>query len=310
MILLATSLSGVAQDVRQQPPGWLWYEDPAAEAAAPDIVVQIPPAAASAPAPPKAWTTERIRKTLPRLQDLAVEDPTPENVKAYLALKRVVMNRAQRFAEVSMMVTQADAHLDENARFPLATAAAQAHVASVQTGLVSAVQEIGQNAGLFFFFRSDCPYCHQDLGVLRTLQLTTGMKVTCISLDGSGIDDQMCPNYLIDNGQGMRLGVSATPAFFLVRPPDLNNVVELGQGFLSLDELEKRIVEQSYYRRWVNTEIYEKSRLAKPMYTNGEGGGSDGDLQPGEATLIEAAVRRLPPETPGTAEPAVASQNQ
>lgn len=198
------------------------------------------------------------------------------------------------------MVTQSDANLDENARFPLATAVAQAHVAEVQSGLVSGVQEIAKDAGLFFFFRSDCAYCHADLSVLRTLQLATGIKIIAISLDGQGIDNNLFPNYLVDNGQGARLGVRATPAFFLVRPPDLNNVVEIGQGYLSLDELQKRIVEQSYYRGWIKTNTYEKSRIAAPMFVNGANGKAQMDVGPEDAKLIEAALTHLPPEVATT----------
>lgn len=210
-------------------------------------------------------------------------------------MQRIVVDRAQKFAEVSTMVTQSDPNLDENSRYPLATAAAQQHDAVVQTGLIDGIQEIGKTAGLFFFFRSDCQYCHEDLVVLRTLELSTGIKIVPISLDGQGIDDDLFPNYLIDSGQAAKLGVRETPSFFLVRPPDLNNVVEIGQGFLSLDEMEKRIVEQSYYRGWIKTDLYEKSRLAAPMFVSGKP--TDQDAMPAdEQSLIEAALKNLPPD--------------
>jgi len=294
-LVVAASTAALADSVQTRPPGWLWYHDPVpAHPAAPAKKIQ--PAASAQPARSQQWSTSWIRETLPRLRDLAVEDPSPDNVKAYLVMQRVAVDRAQRFAEVSTMVTQSDPNLDENSRFPLATAAAQKHVTAVQAGLTEGIQQIGQTAGLFFFFQSDCEYCHEDLVVLRTLELTTGIKVVPISLDGQGIDDQLFPNYLIDSGQAARLGVRVTPSFFLVRPPDLNNVVEIGQGYLSLDELEKRIVEQSYYRGWIKTNLYEKSRIATPMFVNGEPTGGGDDVAPGDRAVIERALQNLPRE--------------
>lgn len=236
-----------------------------------------------------------IRNTLPRLQDEAVQNPTPENVHAFLALQHMALDRSQRFAEVALKVTQSDPGLDENTRHPLASAAESVSVQNAQVGLLNGIQNLAQHAGLFFFFRSDCPYCHQDLSVLRTLELTTGIKVIGVSLDGENIDDNLFPNFLIDNGQALRLGVQSTPAFFLVRPPNMTDVVEIGQGYLSLDELEQRIIEQAYYRGWINADYYEKSRIAKPMDLRDEQPGNPGDLSDGDIQAIQAAVSKLPP---------------
>lgn len=299
-LALAVTTGVLAETSHTRPPGWLWYHDPVPvppkPPKPPKTKTPSPQPRQGAATPAQQWSTSWIRETLPKLRDLAVQDPTPINVKAYLVMQRVAVDRAQRFAEMSTMVTQSDPNLDENSRFPLATAAAQKHVTAVQAGLTEGIQEIGKTAGLFFFFRSDCEYCHEDLVVLRTLELSTGIKIVPISLDGQGIDDQLFPNYLIDTGQAARLGVRETPSFYLVRPPDMNNVVEIGQGYLSLDELEKRIVEQSYYRGWIKTNLYEKSRIATPMYVNGQPTGGGDDIAPGDQAVIEQALKSLPPD--------------
>jgi len=292
--------------------GWLWYHDPAHHADTPK-----PPTHRSDPAPgprpvpasDRPFSTVWIKENLDKLRDKAIEDPTPANVRAYLLLQRVAVDRSQQFAEVSTMVTQGDPALDENARFPLASAAAQQHVQQTATDTVSAIQSLSQTSGLFFFFRSDCPYCHADLSVLRTLELTTGIKITAISLDGQGIDPSLFPDYVIDNGQAARLGVQAVPAFYLVRPPDLSNVVELGQGYLALPDMQKRIVEQAYYHGWLSTNLYKQTRIAAPAYVRAPANPVDASL--GEADLddIRSAVERLDqsgdslPSTPVTPRP-------
>ena len=123
--------------------------------------------------------------------------------------------------------------------------------------------------------------------------LTTGIKITPISLDGPGIDDTLFPNYVVDNGVGLKLGISATPAFFLVRPPDLNNVVEIGQGFLSLTDLEQRIVDQSYFKGWIDESLYKTTRVAQQSVAIQGAPGSKTSLTADDETLIRSVVSRL-----------------
>lgn len=294
LLLLALPASAAGQSASSdQPQGWLWYRDhlPVVHPR-PKLVPHTP--AVIVDGGPSHWTTAWIHAELPQLLDRAVQDPTPRNVRAYLALQKLAVDRAQAYAEAATMVTQSDPDLDENARFPTASAAAEAATARAQTGLVSALQQLAHTAGLFFFFRSDCPYCHRDLSVLRTFELVTGMKVIGVSIDGQGIDDQLFPDYLIDNGQARRLGVVATPAFYLVRPPDMSDVVEIGQGYLSLDELETRIMEQAYYRHWVNGASFDQTRIAAPMYTASATSGNPGHIDQQDIDSIEAVVATLP----------------
>lgn len=235
---------------------------------------------------------------LERLRDVAIEEPTPENVHAYLLLQRLAINRSQKFAEVTQMVTQGDPELDENARFPLATAGAQEEQVVVNQRTVEALRTISKDAGLFFFFRSDCVYCHKDLAVLRTLMLSTGIKITAISLDGQGIDPALFPNFVIDNGQALRLGISATPAFFLVKPPNVDSVISLGQGYLSLTELEERIVDQSYFKGWIDKDLYQSTRIAAPMMADGSDLASPtGDLSKSDTDLITSVLGRIDKRT-------------
>lgn len=282
----------------RRPHGWIWYTPmPAAQ---PRPLRPAPPhSTATAPMGPREWSTAWIRATLPRLRDLAIQDPSEKNVRAYLLLQHLAMDRAQRFAEVSMMVTQGDPTLDENTRFPLATGAAQAGVERAKQGMVTAIQILAKTTGMYFFFSSTCEYCHADLPVLRTFELETGMKVVGISLDGQPIDNQLFPNYLINTDQAQRLGVSYTPAFFLVHPPNLTDVVELGQGYLSLQQLEQRTVEEAYYHGWLSPATYRATRIASPLYQAGVSPRSQHTLSNKDAVLISEVVDSLPPRDSG-----------
>lgn len=282
------------------PDGWLWYRDPALqEPAAPAPSTPAAPTTsprASQPALPP-YSVAWLRAWLPRLRDLAINDPSYENVRAYLVAQKLAMDKAQRFAEVAMMVTRGDGQLDENTRYPTATAAIRQTNSRARQGTTDAIAQLAKGAGLFFFFRSDCPYCHADLPVLRTLQLTTGMKVLAISLDGAGIDDSQFPHWVIDNGQAEQLGVSATPAFFLVRPGAKSDVIPIGQGYLALDELESRIVDQSYYRGWLSRTAYEAAHATPSLLGIETTAGISSAVDAKDRATIDAVIKQLPPLT-------------
>lgn len=283
-----------AAQIDRRPHGWIWYT-PTAHRPQQRKVVAPNTEAAGKPTSRREWSTAWIRAKLPRLRDLAIQDPSEKNVRAYLLLQHLAMDRAQRFAEVSMMVTQGDPTLDENTRFPLASAAAQAGVERAKQGLVSAIQVLAKTTGMYFFFSSTCEYCHADLPVLRTFELETGMKIVGVSLDGQPIDNQLFPNYLINSDQAQRLGVQYTPAFFLVHPPNLTDVVQVGQGYLSLQQLEQRIVEEAYYHGWLSPATYRETRIASPLYQAGVSPRDQHTLSSQDAALITEVVGSLPP---------------
>jgi hypothetical protein len=58
-----------------------------------------------APAPlSAAW----LRANLERFRDQAIDDPSPRNVALYLYLQRLVLDKAERFAEATQRAVWAD----------------------------------------------------------------------------------------------------------------------------------------------------------------------------------------------------------
>ncbi|SMC28616.1 plasmid transfer operon protein, partial [Desulfacinum hydrothermale DSM 13146] len=76
----------------------------------------------SQPEKPKPLSVRWIRENLPKLLDTAIDDPTPENVAAYLYAHRIMMDKAQNFAKVSYRVSRLDPLLNEETRFPFSNA--------------------------------------------------------------------------------------------------------------------------------------------------------------------------------------------
>jgi conjugal transfer pilus assembly protein TraF len=179
-------------------------------------------------------------------------------VAAYYYLQRVMLDKAHRFTDVARQVVMADPNLDENRRRPIGTFAA--NEANRLAGLASeqALSVIAQQAGLLFFFRSDCPYCHLQAPLLKLLEQRFGFTVVAVSLDGRPMPGDLYLDFRTDQGQAQVLGVQSTPALFLMKPPDV--VLPLSQGALSLDDLTARLLTAAHGAGWIDDAQFEATR--------------------------------------------------
>ena len=103
--------------------GWYWYQDPKEEEPQEEPLPPPPPPKAPEPepepvlkaeAPPAPFTAAWVREMLPKYKDIAWDNPTPENVKAYFLLQRFAIDRSSKFADVAKTVTMGNPLLDEN----------------------------------------------------------------------------------------------------------------------------------------------------------------------------------------------------
>lgn len=240
--------------------GWFWYRDPrvpvapAPAPAATNSAAPTPPPepAVESPAPPgpAPLSTQWFRQNLDRYRDRAIDDPSPENVAVYLYLQRIAMDKSSRFALVSERVVQGDPFLDEITRRPTATFGANLvnrHAGAAADALLG---RIAHTAALWFFYRSDCPYCDAQAPLLEALSERYGFAVLAVSLDGAGLKDGRFPNFQVDQGQARVLGVMSTPALFLARP-NQGDVAPIAQGLLSLSQLRERIVLAAVQAGWI-----------------------------------------------------------
>ncbi|NJD06886.1 MAG: conjugal transfer protein TraF, partial [Methylococcaceae bacterium] len=215
------------------------------------------PAPAVKPEPP-ALSAEWFRKNLETYQDKAIDNPSPENVAAYYYLQRVMMDKASRFTDVARQVVQSDPLLDANTRRPLATFAVHEADQRSVSATEQALTTIAQHAGILFFFRSDCRYCHIQAPLLALLEERFGFKIYPVSLDGQPMPGPLYRNFHTDQGQARSLGIQATPALFLMQPPD--DLRPLSQGVLSFDDLTGRIILAGKESGIIDEGLYESTR--------------------------------------------------
>jgi len=256
---LASAAVSAAGFYDREAEGWFWYRDPApvpepVEPAAP----QPPPSPEVKPQPPAATREDGpvplsaawFRENIEAYGDRAIDNPTPENVELYYLLQRVMLDKSQRFAEASERVVTGHALLDEIARRPTATFGANLANRTAADHRDEVLRRIAGVAALWFFYRSDCPYCNAQAPLLQLLEQRYDFGVVPIALDGRPLPDGQFPDFLVDAGQAARLGVDSTPALFLVRP-DTGSVSAISRGLLSLAQLNERIVIAAAREGWI-----------------------------------------------------------
>lgn len=286
--------------------GWFWYREPpllepvpvvpAPSAEPPQAPVEptsSEPVAEVSPGP-APLSAHWFRENLDTYRDRAIDDPSPENVAVYLHLQRIAMDKSSRFARVSERVVQGDPVLDEITRRPTANFGANLADKQASAAGDALLERLAGETALWFFFRSDCPYCDAQAPLLEALAQRYGFAVLAVSLDGAGLADGTFPAFDIDRGQAEALGVISTPAMFLARP-DQGAVAPIAQGLLSLAQLRDRIVLAAVQAGWV-TEA-EASRLRAGSADRGSAAATLSALPEDPTALLDALRATVLPDT-------------
>lgn len=258
--------------------GWFWYrQDPEAlETIVPEQVDTVGDFA-SWPAPPVPLSAAWFRENFPKFRDTAIDNPTQENISAYLYLQRVMLDKSSRFSDSVQQAVITDPYLDEVTRRPLATFAANEMNREAGQAREAQLSAVARRAGIFFFFRSDCRFCDIQAPILARLADRYGFEIFPISLDGEPMPNGLFQDFRTDQGQARELGVISTPAMFLAHPPD--KFIQIAQGAVSMDELVNRILLVAMQAGWLEQRDYAETRPMTAVAT------FDGGQLPAEAVL-------------------------
>ena len=222
--------------------GWHFYEDPLPEERErpplPGKGVSAAPPARPAKAP-ELVEFERLQKTLEDTRNIAIMRPTEANVRRYMELESQVVARASYFADVAQRVAWATPALDPTLQGrPVNAKALEVFEQTELADRSRSIAELGKDHVLFFFYRSDCPYCHAFAPTLADFQARHGIQVVAISVDGGPMPG--FPNARADNGIATTLKVTQVPAVFLAQP-FTGKITPIGFGVLSESQLLERI---------------------------------------------------------------------
>lgn len=181
---------------------------------------------------------EQIRKNLEAKLALAVINPTPENIKAYMAAQRIEIERAAYFADVWRRVLWQNAELNFELKNPMNNSAIRVKNYERNKNERDTMVEMAKEWGLFFFFKKDCPYCEHMVPTLQWLANSYDMTILPVSMDGSSIEG--LPPSVTNNGIAEKLGVDYVPLYALGNTKT-GEILIVGSGVLSLQDFIERI---------------------------------------------------------------------
>ncbi len=250
-LVLSTTNSALAIDefYNDKARGWFWYEDPPEEIVPEEEELLPPPP--PLPAPPKPTESSEktegppmfsvlwLKEQLPALRQRALDQPTDRNLRTYLYAQRVMMDKADQFTRTWQRVVATDPFLDENNRFPIATAFQSVALRGREKAKRDVLKWVGKRAGIFYFFKSDCTFCHMQWPILQSISKKYGIPIRLVSIDGGNMPGVDAP-VLKNRGQAQRMEIKVVPALVLAAPPD--DFVIMTQGFLARPTLERRIL--------------------------------------------------------------------
>lgn len=245
--------------------GWFFYEpepEPEPELLLPPVPEPQQAEATAGPAVPPGpavLSVEWIKKYLEIFKTKAIDEPTPENVSAYLYIQRVMLDKSERFSEAVGNVVRKDPFLDQNSRRPLAAFANMQFARAALSAREELLAQVAKKVGIFFFFQSSCRMCEIQAPVLKNLQDRYGFVVFPVSVNGLPLGNGMFANYTQDRGQVRALGIVKTPALFLGRPAG-REIIPLGQSALSKEQLEQNILAAAQEAGWITPEEFRKTQ--------------------------------------------------
>lgn len=270
--------------------GYYWYKkDPEP----PKVVPPKPPkpvvaAPAGKPDEPKALSAEWMRANMPKLLDLAVDNPTKENVANYMYAQRVLLDKSQNFSEKVKEVVSTDPFLDENNRVPIAQFAQPAFARGVKAGQDEVLSYLAGKGGIWVFV--DGPEkCSACAGYVQDILL--GSKAN------KGVATKYDFNFRqidIRTEQGKaaakKLKLTVTPTTVLVMPP--SGFFLVSQGLMSQSALSERLLIAAKANGSLPKDMEEKvNPYAKGLLTTEEMGGLV--AQPDPSDVMKSMRERI-----------------
>lgn len=219
--------------------GWHWYEDRLRVNS--DKIEEEKKDNEDNPLSSSKTPTEKIeaqRKALEKKLHAAILEPTQNNIISYLLAQKAIMDQSERFAESWKKVVMTTPSLDETLVYPVDQNARHVYYDEQKKALSKRIKGLAQEYGLFFFFRENCPYCHNFAPIVKRFAQKYGWSVLAVSLDGGTLPE--FPGAKQDNGIAKRLGIVHVPALMALHPKT-GKLLPLAYGMISESEIEGRI---------------------------------------------------------------------
>lgn len=242
--------------------GWFWDQDrekPKEEQKAESNQKAAGPASAASQAKASPFDSQDL-KDLQRFKDFQMEleqaqqiatiNPSDRNMLRFLKYLAETRKKAVVFTDVGSRVAVVNPSVDDtvngmNMR-PTVPAATKAWDEQQRYQADARIRELAKTHGVFFFFRSDCPYCHAMAPVLKRFSARYGITIFPVSMDGPPLPE--FPDAVRNNGIVARILESSgipreefSVPFVVMAKPSTQEMIPLGFGAMNDAQLVERI---------------------------------------------------------------------
>lgn len=237
----------------QRERGWFWHEvipdETDDDEEDDEEVIEAPPVL---PEPSEddgfiELDAQWLRDNMEDIKFRAINNPTDENIAAYAYAQRLMFDMSTRFADRMVEFTQMETELSEELRRPTTNMARSAFDNEQHQSVLDAMQQIDEGGHLWFFYSSTCPYCAEQVPVLKALERRFGLDILAISLDGYYLPgtEQWETVADVDGRTAALFDVQVTPTIVLVNEADVaaeSEFMVLAQGLETLPRLKDKIL--------------------------------------------------------------------
>lgn len=245
--IVANSETVNPQWIKRHAEGWFWRELPPEEIEPAEEVEKVEPILVNpatlypgmdSPLADPLATLASIQKAVETSKARAVLQPTPANIENWIRVQNELLSKSTLLADNWQRTVWRNPELDYTQVRPANPVALSAYSTEYKNDRRQALRDIAQEYGLYFIVAESCIYCHAMAPYLKRFADTYGFTVISVSTDGGSVAE--FPNPLYSPEFVDRLGVKQTPAIILAKPNE--GIIEpIAYGFISLDELEKRV---------------------------------------------------------------------
>jgi len=248
VLLLTLALPAVGEEIitpAQPFTGWSWYNEPKKKPEPPVTPPPVQPPGPTVPDLSKMTAMEQakvLRQYTMEALNRAILYPTRDNTATYLKWQKFWTDRSSMFSQSFAAAQLTHPELDYNLEYPHYNSTAPLVQSRDQQQRQQAIAELGQQYGMFYFYRGSDPIDAQMAGVVADFAKTNHLSLIPVSVDGQVVPS--LPDTRPDSGQSRTMHITHFPALFLVEPRS-RNVQPLAYGFMTQDDLAKRFLNVS-----------------------------------------------------------------
>lgn len=204
-----------------------------------------------------------FQKNLPELRAKAQDNPTEANVKAYLIMERLMMEKAKRYAMMTQKVVMQNPYLNFRTYNPGTIHGKRAQRAVNNIEKENLVRSLNKRFGIWFFFNGGDPVAEAQAKDINEFTSLTQIKVLKISLNGEGLNTPGFGKFEQDNGISKEFDFVASPTMYIYDSKK-EEFTHFSNGALNDSEMLENFVLLAKHNGWITEEEFQKTRFVKP----------------------------------------------